>query len=81
MLAAPATAEVSELRISKQPSIIYLPLISKDQVLGIITIQSFEKNAYTDYHVNVMRSLAAYTSIALDNAAAYRQMNEQPRSR
>jgi len=64
--------------MSRQPqSLIYLPLISKDRVLGIITIQSFEKNAYTDYDVNVMRSLAAYTSIALDNAAAYRQMNEQ----
>ena len=26
---------------------IYLPLISKDSVLGVITIQSFEKGAYT----------------------------------
>ena len=31
MLAAPATAEVSELRISKQPSIIYLPLVVMEQ--------------------------------------------------
>jgi signal transduction histidine kinase/DNA-binding response OmpR family regulator len=58
-------------------SLIYLPLLSKDRVLGIITIQSFEKNAYSEHQLNVMQSLAAYTSIALDNAAAYRQLNEQ----
>ena len=57
-------------------SFIYLPLISKDRVLGIITIQSFEKHAYTEHHLNVMQSLASYTAIALDNAAAYRQLNE-----
>jgi hypothetical protein len=30
-IAAPATAEVSELRITKQPSIIYLPLVVMEQ--------------------------------------------------
>ena len=50
--------------------------MAKDRVLGIITIQSFRKNAYTEHHLNVMRSLASYTAIALDNADAYRQLNE-----
>ena len=58
-------------------SIIYLPLVSKDKVLGIVTIQSFEKGAYTEHHLNMMQNLAAFTAIALDNAAAYRQLNEQ----
>jgi signal transduction histidine kinase/CheY-like chemotaxis protein/ligand-binding sensor domain-containing protein len=58
-------------------SIIYLPLISKDKVLGIVTIQSLEKFAYTEHHLNMMQNLAAFTAIALDNAAAYRQINEQ----
>jgi len=64
--------------MSKAPqSIIYLPLEAKDRVLGIITIQSFETGAYTEHHLNMLRSLASYTAIALDNAAAYRQLNEQ----
>ena len=62
---------------SRQPqSIIYVPLIAKERVLGIVTIQSFQKNAYTEHHLNVMQSLASYTAIALDNANAYRQLNE-----
>jgi signal transduction histidine kinase/DNA-binding response OmpR family regulator len=63
--------------MSQQPqSLIYMPLLAKDRVLGIITIQSFERNAYTEHHLNVMQGLAAYTAIALDNANAYRQLNE-----
>ena len=58
-------------------SMIYLPLISKDKVLGIVTIQSLEKGAYTEHHLNMMQNLAAFTAIALDNAVAYRQINEQ----
>jgi signal transduction histidine kinase/CheY-like chemotaxis protein/ligand-binding sensor domain-containing protein len=57
-------------------SLIYLPLIAKDSVLGIISVQSFRKNAYTPYHLNLLQNLATYTSIALDNASAYRKLNE-----
>jgi transcriptional regulator with GAF, ATPase, and Fis domain len=58
-------------------SMIYLPLLVQDRTFGIITIQSFEKGAYTEYHLNLLQSLATYTSIALDNANAYRQLNER----
>jgi signal transduction histidine kinase/CheY-like chemotaxis protein len=60
-------------------SLIYLPLITQDRVLGVITIQSFEKNAYSEYHVNLLKNLAAYTSIAIDNATAYKRLNERER--
>jgi signal transduction histidine kinase/DNA-binding response OmpR family regulator len=64
--------------LSQEPqSLIYLPLLKQDRVLGVITVQSYEKHAYTEYHLNLLQNLAAYTSIALDNADAYRQLNEQ----
>jgi len=62
--------------VSENPSsLIYLPLISQEKVLGVIAIQSFRKNAYTEYHLNLLQNLAAYTSIALDNADAYRRLD------
>ena len=62
--------------VSAEPlSLIYLPLIAQDRVLGIITVQSFRKDAYTEYHLNILENLAAYTTIALDNANAYRRLN------
>ena len=60
-------------------SIIYLPLIHKDNILGVITTQSFKRNAYTDYDVSVLQSLANYAAIAIDNAAAYRQIKTTQR--
>jgi signal transduction histidine kinase/CheY-like chemotaxis protein len=65
---------------SQRPqSLIYVPLIAKDRILGLVSIQSFKKNAYTEHHLSVMQSLASYTAIALDNANAYRQLNEHER--
>jgi signal transduction histidine kinase/DNA-binding response OmpR family regulator/ligand-binding sensor domain-containing protein len=62
--------------LSEYPhSLVYLPLIAKEKVLGIITVQSFRKNAYTGYHLHVLQNLAAYTTIAMDNANAYRRLN------
>jgi ligand-binding sensor domain-containing protein/signal transduction histidine kinase len=56
-------------------ALIYLPLLVQERVLGVITIQSFQKNAYTEYHLNILQNLATYTAIAFDNANAYRQLD------
>ena len=58
-------------------SMIYLPLIAQDRVLGVLSIQSFKKNAYTEQHLSLLENLAAYTTIALDNAGAYHRINER----
>jgi signal transduction histidine kinase len=57
-------------------SILYLPLVYKDRTIGVITAQSFRKHAYTDYHLNILRNLATYATIALENADAYRRLND-----
>ena len=57
-------------------SMLYLPLTYKDKKIGVITAQSFKKNAYTEYHLNILRNLATYTAVAIDNADAYRLLNE-----
>ena len=61
---------------SQAVSLIYLPLKAKDRILGVITVQSFEKNAYSDYHVFMLRNIAIYTAIALENAEAYEKLNQ-----
>ena len=58
-------------------SIIYLPMILNEEVMGVITVQSFQKNAYTKYHLNIVRNLAIYSKIAMENAAAYKKIEQQ----
>jgi signal transduction histidine kinase len=57
-------------------SLIYLPLMAKGKKLGVITVQSFQQNAYSDYHLYMLRNIAIYASIALENATSYTQLNQ-----
>ncbi len=61
----------------KQPvSLIYLPLLVKQKTVGVITVQSFQLNAYSDYHLFMLRNIAIYTAIALDNADSFETLNQ-----
>jgi signal transduction histidine kinase/DNA-binding response OmpR family regulator len=64
-------------RAQPPKSMVYLPLIAADRVLGVLSIQSFKRNAYTEQHLSLLENLAAYTTIALDNANAYLVINQQ----
>ncbi|MFH1197384.1 MAG: ATP-binding protein [bacterium] len=57
-------------------SLIYLPLIANERVIGVISAQSFKKNAYTENHLDILNNLANNTAIALDNAFAYEKVNK-----
>jgi C4-dicarboxylate-specific signal transduction histidine kinase len=57
-------------------SLIYLPLTISQKKLGVITVQSFKKNAYSENHLNMLRNIANYTAIALENAESYSKLNQ-----
>ncbi|HVA97897.1 MAG TPA: GAF domain-containing protein [Bacteroidia bacterium] len=68
--------EVPKAVAGKLPeSLIYLPLIVEDKMVGIMTVQSFQKNAYTTYELELARTLASYVAVALNNSEAYKQLN------
>lgn len=61
-----------EIIVGKFPeSVIAIPLLIGERVLGVVSVQSFQKNAYTSQHFEIMKTLASYTAIALDNASSY----------
>ena len=57
-------------------STMYVPLIVKERVMGVIGVQSVDKNAYRRVHLDMLQTLAAHAAVALDNARAYRQLEE-----
>lgn len=65
----------------KPESMIYLPLVSKDNTIGVITVQSFNKNSYDQYHVNIIRTLSLYVASALENASLYEDMEDRVQRR
>lgn len=56
-------------------TVICIPLMMKGIVIGIVTIQSYKKNAYGDYELNLLQNLVVYISIAIANAEAYSKLS------
>ncbi len=71
--------EIEPLLENASESIIYQPIISGDECIGVITVQSFEEKRYRNYHLNIIKNLAVYISIALDNTHSYNQIELQKR--
>ncbi len=74
--ATPGSDGLSMLLPGTRPMLAALfdPLIVADRVLGVVSIQSDQSNAYSENERSIFRTLCAYAAIALDNAAAYRKL-------
>jgi signal transduction histidine kinase len=57
-------------------SALFAPLLIGERLLGVVTAQSPLADAYGEHERMVFRTLNAYTAIALDNARAYRQLQQ-----
>lgn len=58
-------------------SLIILPIKLKNETIGVITTQSYHRNAYSDYQFNMLSSLSVYVGIAIENSKIYKKINEQ----
>lgn len=61
-------------------SVVCLPLSIEDRVLGVLTVQSNRKNAYTPSHLRLLEVLAPYVAIAVDNARVHDRLEELNRA-
>lgn len=58
-------------------SLIYTPMIINDKVVGLMTVQSNEENAYDQNDLHTLKILANYTAIAIENAISYEKVEDQ----
>ena len=71
---------ISEIRIKSkgQPSsVAYFPLILREKIVGVFTVQSFEKDAFPDNEISIIQSLLSYITISVDNAINYELVKKQ----
>lgn len=55
-------------------SLLIIPMIIKDKVIGTIGVQSYEKNAYDLKDLVTLKTLATYIGVALDNSLLYNKV-------
>jgi len=58
-------------------SIVCLPLMNQSQSLGVMTVQSYDEDAFSGNDINLLKNLAVYVGIALSNAESYAQITRQ----
>ncbi|WP_154657123.1 two-component regulator propeller domain-containing protein [Hugenholtzia roseola] len=59
---------------------IYLPLVVENRSIGVMTVQSYRKEAFTEKDITLLQALAVYVGIALDNASAYEIIRDKNRN-
>jgi serine phosphatase RsbU (regulator of sigma subunit)/ligand-binding sensor domain-containing protein len=63
---------LEDAEVGKLPySLVYLPLNSEGETIGVLTVQSMKKHNYSELELDMLDTLGAYTAIALDNIKAY----------
>jgi len=66
-----------DLKAFKAQSFIYCPLFRNEETIGTVTVHHENKNAFTEQNLFIMRNIATYISLALQNAESYKQIKEQ----
>lgn len=59
---------------SRARSGIFVPMIIKSKVIGVLGIQSDKVQAFDSRDLDILRTLAAYAAVAFDNADAYQYL-------
>lgn len=56
-------------------SVFYLPLINDNEVIGVFSLQKYERNGFNHYELEMIRVFSSYISIAITNALKSEQMH------
>lgn len=58
----------------KPGSIISFPIYRQEIEVGAITVMSFSKNGFNEYHIEMIRSLIPYTAVAIGNSLIHEEL-------
>lgn len=56
-------------------SVFYVPLINDKEVIGVFSLQKYERNGFNHYELEMIRVFSSYISIAITNALKSEQMH------
>ena len=62
-----------------QNSEIAVPLIYEDKVIGVVALESGQKNGFNEYHARLLENIANNLSIAIVNARLYQERVDRER--
>jgi PAS domain S-box-containing protein len=71
---APPLFPVSAGTVRKaSSSVMYVPMFSKDRIIGVLSAQAYEQNAYTADRLALLESIASVAAIAVEKVKLYQE--------
>ena len=64
-------AEATHLPQPTPKSALWIPLVQEETTIGLLSVQSFESTAYAEQDIQLLRSIATQTSLAIANAQLF----------
>lgn len=62
---------------NKPLSLIYVPMILGDNVVGILSVQSYQKNIYDESHLELLQNIANQSALFIENARLFDNLKKQ----
>ena len=69
----PRYIQCSDERVRSE---LVVPLVIEDRLLGVVDLESFEYDAFTEEHEQLLQTLASSIAVALENANLYERLRE-----
>ncbi|MCD6356693.1 MAG: diguanylate cyclase [Anaerolineaceae bacterium] len=74
-------SEVKEGDVIKVPgfdnrSLLGIPLVMRDKVAGVLSVQSAQPSAYSSNHIRLVETIAQQAAVAMDNARLFERMRK-----
>ena len=63
--------------VDRNESWLGVPILANEKVIGMIAVQSYQQNAYTDSDTRLLQTLANAMSVALQNAQSFKAEQER----
>src|SRR5258708_4305302 len=80
ILAADVSKDPRYIKLNPETrSELCVPLIYKDEVIGVLDLEHTRRNYFNEDHVRVMRTLAAQVAITIENATLYERLAKEER--
>ncbi len=74
--------DYTKVRVGKiSQSIMSIPLAIKDDIVGVLTVQSYERNAYTTHNLDILRAFGSFIAIAIRNGRASQLLEQEIKER
>ncbi len=73
-----AAEQAENLLGSNRPaeSILFVPIRYGENVLGLLSVQSYQPHAYTERHLELLKEIGVQAGIAMNNAQLYTELRE-----